>query len=598
MAFKNSLTLLTILICVESSLTVFSPSGCHAQETAPSSETVTLVEKVQIPVEVDGKEVGKTSLPAGTKVTVVSRDGARVSIKRGNLGPVWVEQSQLSGLSDKKPEQSSKPVESDPTIELQKLNRLVLEKQWTQVAATCETMAQADEKFSSLGELAGQLTSALQAQISAVQQQKNAEVEAKRLRRNADVVGQPNRLNPSDRSPMERAQKLRDEADSVIEEAKTAHDASEAQIAQSEADISKEIGRMESEATAQIASVDARSVPHGKASESTPGGNYNQETELTETSASSVSIAQTGLQRGAPAIKGLDEVRSNAEQGDPGAQFLLGLALMAGEGVGKNPPEAVEWLQKAADQGQVEAACFLGIAYAEGKAVVKDPQKALQILKRASQNGGEKSNLADMVLGKLFHDAIGVSQDYEEAEKWWRKAAAQNNPAAQAQLAVMYIVGKGVPQNFSEAVKLLKPAVEQGNKDAQWALGLLHYKGAGVPQDFAAAAELYREAAKQGEPNAQYNLAMMYRNGDGIDRDSREAKKWFSKAAEQGNIEAKQALKEMSAGLLHSRESLQQLAQTMDWSSFNNMKEYSKVFGGYTREELYVIEAEMKRVGR
>ena len=148
MVFKNSLTLLTILICVESSLTVFSPFGCHAQENDPSSETVTLVEKVQIPVEVNGKEVGKTSLPAGTKVTVVSRDGARVSIKRGNLGPVWVEASQLSGLSDKKPEQPSTPDKPDPAIELQKLNRLVSENKWAQVAAFCETIAQADEKFS------------------------------------------------------------------------------------------------------------------------------------------------------------------------------------------------------------------------------------------------------------------------------------------------------------------------------------------------------------------------------------------------------------------------------------------------------------------
>jgi len=474
----------------------------------------------------------------------------------------------------------------------------VSEKKWPQVAAACEAMAQADDKFAGLAELAEQLKSALQAQASAVQQQRRAETEAQRLRRNADVVGQPSRLNPSDNSPMERAQKLRDEADSVIEEAKTAHDASEAHIAQSTADISKEIGRMESEASAQIASGDTRSVPHGKASESTPGGHSNPETELTELSASSVSIAQTQVHGGTPALKGLDKVRRNAEQGDPSNQFLLGLALMAGEGVEKNPVEAVEWLQKAADQGQVEAACFLGIAYAEGKAVGKYPQKSLQILKRASQHGGEQSNLADMVLGKLFHDAIGVSQDYEEAEKWWRKAAAQNNTAAQAQLAIMYIVGKGVPQNFSEAVKLLKPAVQKGNKDAQWALGLLHYNGKGVPQDFAAAAELYREAAEQGEPNAQYNLAMMYRNGEGIDRDPREAKKWFSKAAEQGNIDAKKALKELSAGLLHSRESLQQLAQTMDWSSFNNMKAYSKEFGGYTREELYVIETEMKRVGR
>ena len=225
---------------------VIHPTESLAQETDPSSETVTLVEKVEIPVEVNGKEVGKTSLPAGTKVTVVSRDGARVSIKRGNLGPAWVEESQLSGLSDKKQEQSSKPVESDPAIELQKLNRLVSENKWAQVAAVCETIAQADEKFSGLAELAGQLKSALQAQTSAVQQQKKAETEGQRLRRNADVVGQPSRLNPSDNSPMERAQKLRDEADSVIEEAKTAVETSKVQIALTATNILSSLSGLES----------------------------------------------------------------------------------------------------------------------------------------------------------------------------------------------------------------------------------------------------------------------------------------------------------------------------------------------------------------
>ena len=223
---------------------VIHPTEGLAQEINPSSETVILADKVQIPVEVDGKEVGKTSLPAGTKVTVLSRDGARVSIKLGNLGPVWVEESQLSGLSDKKPQQPSTPVKSDPAIDLQKLTRLVSDKKWPQVAAACEAIAQADEKFAGLAALAEQLKSALQAQASAVQQQKKAETEAQRLRRNADVVGQPSRLNPSDNSPMERAQKLRDEADSVIEEAKTAFDASEAQIAQAGMQISSEVSGM------------------------------------------------------------------------------------------------------------------------------------------------------------------------------------------------------------------------------------------------------------------------------------------------------------------------------------------------------------------
>lgn len=241
MVFKNSLTLLTILICVESCLTVFSPFGCRAQENDASSETVTLVEKVQIPFEVNGKEVGKTSIPAGTKVTVVSRDGARVSIKRGNLGPVWVEASQLSGLSDKKPEQPSTPVKTDPAIDLQTLTRLVSEKKWPQVAAACEAMAQADDKFAGLAELAEQLKSALQAQASAVQQQKNAETEAQRLRRNADVVGQPSRLNPNDRSPMERAQKLRDEADAVVEEAQNNFTEAQSRIVKIGDDISSQI---------------------------------------------------------------------------------------------------------------------------------------------------------------------------------------------------------------------------------------------------------------------------------------------------------------------------------------------------------------------
>jgi hypothetical protein len=225
---------------------VIHPTEGLAQEINPSSETVTLVEKVQIPVEVNGKEVGKTSLPAGTKVTVVSRDGARVSIKLGNLGPVWIEESQLSGLSDKKPQQPSTPVKSDPAIDLQKLTRLVSDKKWPQVAAACEAIAQADEKFAGLAELAEQLKSALQAQASAVQQQKKAETEAQRLRRNADVVGQPSRLYPSDNSPMERAQKLRDEADSVIEEAKTAVETSEVQIALTATNILSSLSDLES----------------------------------------------------------------------------------------------------------------------------------------------------------------------------------------------------------------------------------------------------------------------------------------------------------------------------------------------------------------
>jgi hypothetical protein len=218
-------------ICLTLFFFVFTEWVSAAYEDS-SSERAILTEAVTIPIHVQGKQVGATTVPAGTKVTVVGReDGAKVSVKHGALEPVWVEESQVSGLAAKQPH-ASKPARSSASITPEQLSSLVAAEKWEELASACETLAQQDsEKFSGFSDLGNQLRSALQAKAAAVAQQTKAEAEAKRLRRNADVVGQPNRLNPSDRSPMERARKLREQAEAVIEEAQTALDTSEVQIA-------------------------------------------------------------------------------------------------------------------------------------------------------------------------------------------------------------------------------------------------------------------------------------------------------------------------------------------------------------------------------
>jgi hypothetical protein len=85
---------------------VFADWGFAAEQES-SSETVTLKEAVRIPIHVQGKKVGATTVPARTKVTVVARDGERVSVKHGALEPVWVEGSQVSGLAAKQPNVSA-----------------------------------------------------------------------------------------------------------------------------------------------------------------------------------------------------------------------------------------------------------------------------------------------------------------------------------------------------------------------------------------------------------------------------------------------------------------------------------------------------------
>ena len=78
-----------------------------------------------------------------------------------------------------------------------------------------------------------------------------------------------------------------------------------------------------------------------------------------------------------------------------------------------------------------------------------------------------------------YQNGQGVAQDYQEAVKWFRRAAEQNDPVAQCYLGVCYMTGAGVPQEYSEAARWLREAAEQGDPAAQFNLGLLYETGAG-----------------------------------------------------------------------------------------------------------------------
>ena len=64
----------------------------------------------------------------------------------------------------------------------------------------------------------------------------------------------------------------------------------------------------------------------------------------------------------------------------------------------------------------------------------------------------------------------GVAQNFQEAAKWWRKAAEQNLPFAHYSLGVMYLTGQGVEKNNEKAVAWLRKAADQGFEPARAAL--------------------------------------------------------------------------------------------------------------------------------
>ena len=66
-----------------------------------------------------------------------------------------------------------------------------------------------------------------------------------------------------------------------------------------------------------------------------------------------------------------------------------------------------------------------------------------------------------------------------------RTKAEQGDAKAQSNLGVMYYKGQGVTRNYAEAAKWFRKAAEQGFAEAQYNLGVMYYKGQGVTRNYA-----------------------------------------------------------------------------------------------------------------
>jgi TPR repeat protein len=67
----------------------------------------------------------------------------------------------------------------------------------------------------------------------------------------------------------------------------------------------------------------------------------------------------------------------------------------------------------------------------------------------------------------------GVAKDETAAVEWFRKAAEQNDPTAQANLGFCYFSGQGVPKDAVEALKWWLLAGAQGNSNAKVNIGIM-----------------------------------------------------------------------------------------------------------------------------
>jgi hypothetical protein len=104
-----------------------------------------------------------------------------------------------------------------------------------------------------------------------------------------------------------------------------------------------------------------------------------------------------------------------------------------------------------------------------------------------------------MWLGTAYEQGWFGKTNFQEAIRWFRRAAAQGDPDAQNSLGQMYEIGEGVKQNYTLAAKWYRIPAEHvpdlgGAGQGRNNLGLLYLDGLGVPKDYVQAYMWFRLA--------------------------------------------------------------------------------------------------------
>jgi TPR repeat protein len=279
------------------------------------------------------------------------------------------------------------------------------------------------------------------------------------------------------------------------------------------------------------------------------------------------------------------EASSAAAAGSTAAMILLGVMSERGLGVAKDPAAALAWYRKAAEAGDERGVQMVLASIQKGLGVAKDSPEAKALsdamwrrMEAAANARGPVTIAQRAAAGDVrsqFNLAAQLEQEknYEEALKWYTRAAAQGFGLAELNVAQMYEKGIGVKQDTAEARKRYRKLADNGDGEARWRaarlalgandydealklfnrsirdddyraildVGLMYEQGRGVKKDMSRAVELYERVGERSYW-ASAKLGTLYLQGDGIPQDYAKARARLQRAAGGGNAAARNNL--------------------------------------------------------
>ena len=140
-------------------------------------------------------------------------------------------------------------------------------------------------------------------------------------------------------------------------------------------------------------------------------------------------------------------------------------------------------------------------------------------------------------IGLRYAEGRGVTANFDEAAKWYGRAAKANLVPALFRLGTLYEKGLGVRKDIGVATSYYRQAADRGNAKAMHNLAVLEADGGGKP-NYKVASYWFRKAAEHGVADSQFNLGILYARGIGVEQNLAESYKWFSLAAAQGDTDS------------------------------------------------------------
>lgn len=228
---------------------------------------------------------------------------------------------------------------------------------------------------------------------------------------------------------------------------------------------------------------------------------------------------------------GVEIIGDLAIEGYSQAQVMLGFLYMNGYHVPQNTDKALKWFKKADEQGDADA--LVGVAFLYGE-IIGDSDKASLFIKEAAEKG---SKTGQFFLAEAYdYGKWGLSENIHEAEKWYKKAAQQDDNKAKFRLGRIYVENNDMGYDTKNGIKLIEKAAQDGDCEARDYLGDCYHYGLFVKKDINKAWNFYTQS---GIANSLIELGLIYQRGEKMVPNDAAAIPYFEAAADQGDSRAK-----------------------------------------------------------